>query len=94
MARFPDGWVFIPRVSGPKVKDGKCYADVSVEERELVMCRHCRHWDVDWEIVGDKHFCPVMDHCTEPEFFCADGKRRDERGEAGERLEGAASASE
>lgn len=40
MARFPDGWVFIPKVSGPKVQDGKCYVDVSVEKRELVMCRN------------------------------------------------------
>lgn len=77
MARFPDGWVFIPTVSGPKVKDGKCYADVSVEERELVMCRNCKHWERDWETVGDKRFCPLIDYFSEPEFFCADGKRRD-----------------
>lgn len=77
MARLPDGWVFIPKVSKPELRDGELVSTVSVEERELVMCKHCRHWDVDWETVGDKRFCPVMDHCTEPEFFCADGERRD-----------------
>lgn len=59
------------------MKDGKCYADVSVEERELVMCRNCKHWEMDWETVGDKRFCPLIDYFSEPEFFCADGERRD-----------------
>lgn len=48
MARMPDGFVIIMNVSSPKMKDGKCYADVSVEERELVMCRNCKHWERDW----------------------------------------------
>ena len=77
MARMPDGFVFITNVSGPKVKDGHAYADVSVEERELVMCRNCKHWEMDWETVGDKRFCPLIDYFSGPEFFCADGERRD-----------------
>ena len=47
MARLPDGWVFTTRVEGPKVKDGKAVVNVSVDEKELVMCKHCKHRPVD-----------------------------------------------
>ena len=88
MARFPDGWVFIPRVSAPELQDGNLVSTVSVDERELVMCRNCeRRWTSLCRMyVGNQE--------TDDEWFCADGERRDECGEAGERLEGDASASE
>lgn len=71
MARFPDGWVFILNVSGPKVKDGQAYADVSVEERELVMCKNCEH---RWTSMCRMY---VGNQETEDKWFCADGERRD-----------------
>lgn len=43
MARMHDGFVFITKVSGPKVKDGKAFAEVSIDKRELVMCKNCKH---------------------------------------------------
>ena len=93
MARMPDGFVFITNVSGPKVKDGQAYADVGVEERELVMCKNCKWWDKDQTTDGINGFCPNTGCCEEPDFYCADGERRQEHGEAGEHMEGAASAS-
>ena len=36
MANLPDGWVFVP-----KMKD---ILTVTVEQKELVCCRHCKHW--------------------------------------------------
>ena len=76
MARMPDGFVFITNVSGPKVKDGHAYADVSVEERELVMCKNCRHYDT--EPYGDVMFCYQGLGWTEPEDYCSKGERGDE----------------
>ena len=37
VARLPDGWVFIPKVSDLKSEDGKLVATVSVDEHDLVM---------------------------------------------------------
>ena len=72
MARFPDGWVFIPKVSDLKSDDGKLVATVSVDERDLVMCWNCeRRWTSLCRIyVGNQE--------TDDEWFCADGERRDE----------------
>ena len=72
MARFPDGWVFIPKVSDLKSEDGKLVATVSVDEHDLVMCRNCeRRWTSLCRMyVGNQE--------TDDEWFCADGERRDE----------------
>ncbi len=74
MARMPDGFVFITNVSGPKVKDGQAYADVSVEERELVMCKNCRYADYP---DSANPVCTVYYGAGGPDFYCAGGKRRD-----------------
>jgi hypothetical protein len=71
MARMPDGFVLITNVSGPKVKDGQAYADVSLEERELVMCRNCKCYNRQIE------YCYRIGCSIGREFFCADGERRD-----------------
>ena len=72
MARFPDGWVFIPKVSDLKSDDGKVVATVSVDGRDLVMCGNCeRRWTSLCRMyVGNQE--------TDDEWFCADGERRDE----------------
>ena len=72
MARFADGWVFIPKVSDLKSDDGKVVATVSVDGRDLVMCRNCeRRWTSLCRMyVGNQE--------TDDEWFCADGERRDE----------------
>lgn len=67
MAKLPDGWVFIPKpVKG---------ITIDIEQRELVMCKNCKHrdpedhkcdcgHDIQWQL-------PRAD-----DWFCADGKRR------------------
>lgn len=72
MARMPDGFVLITNVSGPKVKDGQAYADVSLEERELVMCKNCKCYN---RKIG---YCYRAGGSRSPDFYCADGKRRGE----------------
>lgn len=72
VARFPDGWVFIPKVSDLKSEDGKLVTRVSVDDRDLVMCRNCeRRWTSLCRMyVGNQE--------TDDDWFCADGERRDE----------------
>ena len=71
MARFPDGWVFIPKVSGPELQDGNLVSTVSVDERELVMCRNCKCYNTQ------TGYCYRIGCSRGREFFCADGERRD-----------------
>ena len=73
MARMPDGFVFITKVSGPKVKDGKAFADVTIDERELVMCRSCRHYNTACCSEGCG-WCENRNFGTWDEWFCADGE--------------------
>lgn len=76
MARFPDGWVFIPKVRGPKLEDGKLVETVSVDERELVMCKHCEFYGK--EPIGTLRECYRGCGWTEPIDYCSRGKRSDE----------------
>jgi hypothetical protein len=68
MAELPAGWIFIP-----KMKDA---VTITVEKRELVVCKDCKYsekmckpWD---DIVCTRNRAT---HC--PDWFCADGERRD-----------------
>ena len=72
MARMPDGFVFITNVSEPNVKDGQAYAEVNVEERELVMCKNCKCYN------RDISYCYRVLGGRGPDFYCADGERWDE----------------
>lgn len=62
MAKLPDGWVFIP-----KMKDA---LTVTIEQKELVCCGNCRHWE------PEKEYCPYNHIYTVPDWYCADGERR------------------
>lgn len=76
MARMPDGFVFITKVSGPKVKDGKAFADVTIDERELVMCRSCKHRFIDGDNVRVAR-CELNHNELMPdEWYCADGEAK------------------
>lgn len=75
MARMPDGFVFIIKVSRPKVKDGKAFADVSIDKRELVMCKNCEFYGE--EPYGTLKECYRGLGWTEPIDYCSRGKRRD-----------------
>lgn len=70
MARIPDGWIIT-------VESDRLGTEVQLKGgRELVMCKHCKWWDKDQTTDGYKGFCPNTGCCEEPDFFCADGKRR------------------
>ena len=49
MAMLPDGWVFRPKMENAMT--------ISVEQRELVLCRHCKHW-IPGEIDDNDNFIP------------------------------------
>jgi hypothetical protein len=75
MARFPDGWVFTVNASGPKVNDDKPCVNVSVDQRELVMCRHCRFSQT---IGRGELFCIWTNHYVEPQGYCSEAERGEE----------------
>ena len=77
VAWFPDGWVFIPKVSDLKSDDGKLVATVSVDERDLVMCKNCKCYN------GKIGYCYRAGDSRGPDFYCADGERRDEGSDRG-----------
>lgn len=71
MARMPDGWVIVAEFD-------KLGVEVRLKEyRELVMCKNCKWWDKDQTTDGVKGFCPNTGCCEQPDFYCADGERRD-----------------
>ena len=76
MARFPDGLVFIYKVSDTKANDGKCYADASVESRELVLCKNCKYYEE--EPYGDVMMCYRGMGWPDQNDYCSNGERRDD----------------
>lgn len=83
MARFPDGWVFIPHVRGPSLEDGQLVVTVSVDEKELVMCKHCKHGRPCKGYTRPYIACMKKDQFSEDRYnpedwFCADGEKEDE----------------
>lgn len=75
MARFPDGWVLILHVGAPKTEDGQITVDVGVEEKELVMCKHCKY---RWTIMCVPYRGGQE---TADDWYCADGEEEDSNGE-------------
>lgn len=71
MAKFHDGWVFIPHVKGPRQEDGQLVVTVSVDEKELVMCKHCKH-----RYTGNPDLDCEYSHGDD--WYCADGEKEDE----------------
>ena len=48
-----------------------------VEAVPVVRCRDCKWWEEGQTTDGVKGFCPISGCCEGPEFYCADGERRD-----------------
>lgn len=49
----------------------------SVDAVPVVRCRDCKWWDKDQTTDGVKGFCPNTGCGEQPDFYCADGERRD-----------------
>lgn len=47
------------------------------EHTEIIRCKDCIYYDPEWV---DEECRLFRDFTTEPEWFCADGKRRDDDG--------------
>ena len=68
MARMPDGWVIIAEADERGV-------EVRLKEsRELVMCKNCKYAQTD--VMYHDIWCDGI--IRNPDWFCADGERRDE----------------
>ncbi len=47
---------------------------------EVVRCKDCKHWETEWSPNNaqfGEHFCPFIGINTAPDWFCADGQRRE-----------------
>lgn len=71
MAKFPDGHIFIYK---PK------RTQIVIEERELVMCKSCKHW-IGGGIDDKDNFipprCTLFNEIQTAEWFCPAGERED-----------------
>ena len=43
----------------------------------VVRCKDCRWWDKEQSADGFNGFCVNTGMCSAPDWFCADGERRD-----------------
>ena len=70
--KLPDGFVLVTT-----------YPDrmkIGFDERELVMCRNCKHYEADWKGTGIG-WCNALWVAQGDEFWCAKGERKpDDKG--------------
>ncbi len=76
MHRIRDNGEFIVRA---KTKEEQ-YEDIvstsivgTAEITRLIRCKDCKYWDLDWQTIEDRHYCPMVDKQTLGDFFCGDG---------------------
>lgn len=79
MAKLPSGWLFIPRV----INKGTA---IEVEQKELVTCKNCKHFELDKPYEVDGWPIPILGHevcnawgdgCkTDPDGWCFMGELR------------------
>lgn len=74
MARFPDGYVMIVTPTETKLENGNVVINVDVDNRELVMCKHCKYAQHDVMFKSDI-WCEGIRR--RPDWFCADGEQKD-----------------
>lgn len=70
MAKLPDGWLFVPKVS-------KKLTTIEITEQELIMCRNCEEYK-EW---GDTMCCMRLGSYygnTMPTDYCSYAKKREE----------------
>lgn len=74
---------YVCRISGsglgycPDDGNGFCpYGERKESEIEIVRCKDCEYWDTSWT-EDSTGFCGNVDGRTTPDFFCADGERKE-----------------
>ena len=58
---------------------GVLYEMPTIDAVPVVRCKDCQGWQTDWIPVyanDGEHYCPHIDRCTGPDWFCADGEWR------------------
>ena len=72
MARFPDGYVLIMNPTETKLENGNVVINIHVDEKELVMCKHCklRRNPIKCQIYAEGMSTP-------DNWYCADGEKED-----------------
>lgn len=64
------------------VLDSVCddYTVLPSAQPEIVRCKDCQWWERDSQprYHSDEHPCIIVEMATSPEWFCADGERREE----------------
>ena len=43
----------------------------------IVRCKDCKMWNTEWKHEAGDCYCYKFFQWTDPDFFCADGERRD-----------------
>lgn len=45
------------------------------DDPDIIRCKDCMHWDISWKSRSEgEYYCPMIDHVTPKDFFCADGE--------------------
>lgn len=55
--------------------------DPEAEWVEIIRCKDCKHWETSWKPQGasdGRHYCAPLDLYPPADWFCADGKKREE----------------
>ena len=76
MAKMPDGYLFIVH-DKLKCEDVKVFVEVNFEEKQLVMCKHCKHWCGPDD--GKTHSCDLDALLRPGNWFCAGGELEEAR---------------
>lgn len=49
----------------------------TVDAVTVVRCKDCKWWNTEWKHEDGECYCYKIDQWTAPQFYCADGERRD-----------------
>ena len=50
----------------------------TVEVPDAILCKDCKWWDKEQSVDDFNGFCTNLGACTNPEWYCADGERRED----------------
>lgn len=75
--QFPDGFVIIWG------QENRIDATIETWQKELVMCRNCKHFDSGFYVCHNPRFGDGYANYPPPsvneEFYCEDGERKEKR---------------
>lgn len=75
MARFPDGYIMIIKPTETKLENGNVMVNISVDEKELVMCKHCKFCKTEY--VNYFGMCMCDGEFRDADDYCSWGERKE-----------------